>query len=51
MVKMSCVARERRKKEIAESIRRDKLRKEMKLGLAFNTDEGRKRQAGILEVL
>jgi len=50
MVEMSYVAKERRKREIAEAIRRKKLRKEMRLGLAFDTDEGRKRQKGILEV-
>jgi len=50
MVKMTALARDRRKREIAESIRRDKLRKEMRLGLAFDTHEGRKRQKGILEV-
>ena len=45
MVEMSYVARERRKKEIAESIRRKKLRGEMRLGLSFETDEGRKYQS------
>lgn len=50
MVEMSYTAKERRKKEIAESIKRGKLVKEMKLGLAFDTREGRKRQTGILEV-
>ena len=45
MVKMTALSRERRKREIAESIRRDKLRKEMRLGLPFETNEGRKYQA------
>ena len=50
MVEMSEIKRERRKKEIAELVRRKKLRNEMRLGLAFDTHEGRKRQKGILEV-
>ena len=45
MVEMSFLAKERRKKEIAEAIRRKHLRAEMRLGLAFDTDEGRKYQS------
>ncbi len=45
MVKMTALSRERRKSEIAESIRRDKLKKEMRLGFPFDTDEGRKYQS------
>ena len=45
LVEMSYVNKERRKKDIEETKRRTKLRKEMKLGLPFNTEEGRKYQA------
>ena len=48
--KMSFTRKESRKKDIAEAMRRKTLRRDMRLGLAFDTPEGRKRQKGILEV-
>jgi len=44
---MTATKRERRKREIAHAIERKKLRDEMRIGLAFDTDEGRKAQEKI----
>jgi len=41
---MTATKRERRKNEIARAIERKKLRYEMRIGLAFDTDKGRKAQ-------
>ncbi|MBA7491394.1 hypothetical protein ES702_01939 [subsurface metagenome] len=44
MTPMTSTRSERRKKEIARSILRKKIIYDMKLGLPFETDEGRKTQ-------
>lgn len=49
MTRMTEVRSERRKKEIAESQIKKKKDYEMKLGLPFGTEDGRKRQIDLFE--
>lgn len=44
MTRMTDLRSERRRKEIAEVMRRKKIVYEMKLGLPFDTEDGRKYQ-------
>lgn len=44
MNSMTATRRERRKKEIKRAIERKDLARQMKVGLAFDTEDGRKTQ-------